>query len=299
MATAAGSSARSSDHSRTHLVSSLESFLSAEVVLLPLAYLLSAVVYGRVFFASDARAARYASPLLVASLAFHVAYLAALTIHWAQFPAATVSQGLSVVAFAVGVTYALVEWRGGERSTGFWIVSVIFFVQLLSSVLRRPEAIEQSELLRSGVFAAHAFLALMAYAAFVMAAAYGFLFLSLYRELKRGLFALFYGKLPPLAVLDRMMSGALHVGFVALTGAVAIGAVNAYRLYGDRWITDPMILLTFVTWALYALALLLRRTRQWHGRNTAVASLAGLAVILASLVIVNFVVGDFHGLGPG
>ncbi len=33
----------------------------------------------------------------------------------------------------------------------------------------------------------------------------------------------------------------------------------------------------------------------WQGRQTALASLAGLGAILFSLVAVNFVVGDFHG----
>ncbi|HUF78870.1 MAG TPA: cytochrome c biogenesis protein CcsA [Thermoanaerobaculia bacterium] len=275
-----------------------EIFLSAAIVLLPLAYLVVAIAYGRVFFAADRRTERLAPGLLLAVLTLHLAYLGALTAHLRHFPAASIAEGLSVVALAVGITYALVEWLGRERSTGFWIVSVIFFVQLLASVLRRPEAAHESEVLKSAVFAAHAFLALMAYAAFVMAAAYGFLFLELYRELKSGAFSIFYGKLPPLEVLERMMAGALHVGWIALTGAAGIGAAWAYRLYGPRWAADPIILLTLATWGLYSLALVLRRAQRWQGRQTAVVSLAGLCAILISLVVVNFVVGDFHGF-PG
>lgn len=279
-------------------MSLLELFLGAAAVLLPLGYLLAAVAYGRVFFAGGRAEERLAPRLLLATLALHLVYLAALTVKLGHFPAAGIAEGLSVVALAVGITYALVEWRGRERSTGFWIVSVVFLVQLLASLLRRPEAAGESEVLKSAAFAAHAFLALIAYAAFVMAAAYGFLFLELYRELKRGIFSLFFGKLPPLEALERMMAGALHVGFVALTGAVAIGAVGVVRLYGRQWASDPIILLTLATWTLYGVALLLRRTRQWQGRQTAVVSLAGLCAILVSLLVVNFVVGDFHGF-PG
>jgi ABC-type uncharacterized transport system permease subunit len=276
-------------------VNLLATFLSAAVVLLPLAYLLTAVAYARVFFAGDRRADRVAPWLLRGTLLLHLGYLGALTDRLDHFPAATIADGLSVVALAVGVTYALVEWRGRERSTGFWMVGIVFFVQLLASLLDRPETAHSSEVLRSAVFASHAFLALVAYAAFVMAAAYGFLFLELYRELKSGVFTLFYGKLPPLEVLERMMTGALQVGWLALTGATAIGAVWAYRLQGEGWIRDPIILLTLATWGLYGVALLLRRTQQWQGRQTAVVSLAGLGAILLSLVVVNFVVGDFHG----
>lgn len=280
-------------------MTSLETFLSAAVVLLPLAYLLAAAGYSWVFFGGDERAERVAPWLLRGALLLHLVYLGALTDHLDHFPAATIGEGLSVAAFAVGLTYVLVEWRGGERSTGFWIVTVVFLVQLLASLLDRPGPSPESTVLQSAVFASHAFLALVAYAAFFMAAAYGFLFLELYRELKSGRFSTFYGKLPPLEVLERMMTGALQVGWLALTGATVIGAAWAYRLHGAAWVRDPIILLTFATWALYGAALLLRRTRQWQGRQTAVVSLAGLGAILVSLVVVNFLVGDFHGFSGG
>ena len=141
----------------------------------------------------------------------------------------------------------------------------------------------------------HVSLALLGYAAFVVGAGYAFLFLQLYRDLKAGRFSTFYGKLPPLEVLERMMLGALWVGFVALTGAVATGALYAEQLYHNAWMRDPKILVTLATWVLYALALTLRRLRHWKGRQTAIASLAGLCAILFSLVAVNFFFTDFHG----
>jgi ABC-type uncharacterized transport system permease subunit len=274
-------------------VSPLETILGADVVLLPILYLASAGFYGWSFFTGDPRAQRLGPPVLKVTLLLHLVHLVALTVRWQQFPASTISQGLSVVAFAVGVAYVLVEWRGRERATGFWIVGIAFALQFLSSVLHRPEAVDR-EILHSPVFAAHAFLALVAYAAFVMAAAYGFLFLRLYGELKSGTFTVFYGKLPPLEVLERMMVGALQVGFGALTGTTVLGAIFAERLYGNAWLADPMIVVTLGTWVLYAAALVLRRSRRWQGRHTAVASLAGLGAILVSLVVLNFLVGDFH-----
>ena len=63
---------------------------------------------------------------------------------------------------------------------------------------------------------------------------------------------------------------------MTLTGAVATGAFWAERLYHNAWLRDPKILFTLATWVLYAAALLLRRLRRWQGRQTALASLAGL-----------------------
>ena len=272
----------------------MESALAAAVVLLPVAYLLVAVDYGFLFFSGRALSPWGASIGLHSTLALHLAYLVLLTVHWQQFPAANVSQGLSIVAFSIVVVYAIVERLGNERSTGFWLVSIAFFFTLLASLLAGPEP-PQHELLHNPLFSGHAVLALVGYAAFAVAATYAFLFLRMYRELKAGKFSLFFGKLPPLEVLERMMSGALMVGFVALTGAVVTGILWAREvLPPGEWLGDIKIVATLVTWALYAGALLLRRLRRWQGREVAIASLAGFATVLFSLFAVNIWFSDFH-----
>jgi ABC-type uncharacterized transport system permease subunit len=261
--------------------------------LLLLGYLGATVTYGVLFFTPSRGARRLAGPLLQGTVALHLGYLAALTLRWHQFPGATVSQALSVVAFAIAILYVFVEWLGGERTTGLWLVGQVLVFQLLAVVLHDPLP-PKRELFEHPLFGIHVFLALLGYAAFAVAASYGFLFLRLYRELKRARFSVFYGKLPPLEVLERMMSGALMVGFAALTGALLDGILWVQQLRRIDWQHDPMILLTLVTWALYGAALLLRRLRRWQGRQTAMASLAGLGVIVVSLVAVHALVVGFH-----
>lgn len=272
----------------------LTTLLDTANLLLPLLYLATAIAYGFVFFAAHPTAARIATPALRGTVLLHLVDLAGLAVRHHQFPAATVSQALSIVAFAVAVVYAFVEWHGRERTTGFWMVSLVFFFQLLSSVLTRPNPPDRA-IFHDPLFSTHVSLALLGYAAFVVGAAYAFLFLQLYRDLKAGRFSTFYGKLPPLEALEKMMIGALSVGFITLTGAVATGAFWAERLYHNAWLHDPKILITLATWVLYAAALALRRLQRWQGRQTALASLAGLGAILFSLVAVNFFFTDFHG----
>ena len=271
----------------------MERLLEAAIVLLPVAYLLVAVDYGFLFFTGRSLSPRSASLGLRTVLLLHLGYLVLLTVRWEQLPAANVSQGLSIVAFSVVAVYAIVEWMGDERSTGFWLVSIAFFFSLLSSVLAGTTP-PQQELLHNPIFFGHAVLALLGYASFAVAASYGFLFLRLYRELKAGKFSLFFGRLPPLEVLERMMSGALLVGFVALTGAVAAGVVWAREVLPGQWLGDTKILATLLTWGLYAGALLLRRLRRWQGREMAIASLAGFATVLFSFFAVNLWLSDFH-----
>lgn len=273
----------------------MDTVLQIASVLLPLLYLLAVGAYGFIFFAGSERAQAAARPLLLATLGAHLVALALVTLRWRQFPAATVSEALSLTAFAVAVVYALVEHRGRERSTGLWILAPAFLFQLLASLLETGGAHPDRALFHDPLFAVHASLGLVGYAAFVIAAAYGGLFLGLYREIKRRRFSTFFGKLPPLEVLERMMTQALWVGFLALTGAVVTGAVWAEQLFAERWIDDPKIGVTVVTWAFYGVALLLRHRRSWQGRQTAWASLAGFCAVLFSFVAVNLLFSDLHG----
>jgi HemX protein len=269
----------------------MQTLLGAFNLLLPIVYLLVAIDYGFLFFAAHPLAARTATPSLRATVVLHLGFLVGLGIRHGQFPAATVSQALSVVALAVALVYTFVEWRGRERSTGFWLVAMVFFFQLLSSLLWGPTPPDR-RLFQNAVFATHVSLALLGYAAFVVAAVYAFLYLQLYRDLKAGRYSTFYGKLPPLEVMERMNLGALRAGFFALSGAVIAGGFWAQR--SGYSLNDPKILVTLAIWVIYGGAILLRRLRRWQGRQTALASLAGLCVILFSLVAVNFFFTGFH-----
>ncbi|PYQ63411.1 MAG: hypothetical protein DMF53_10220 [Acidobacteria bacterium] len=276
----------------------MQTFLDIATILLPLAYLLVAIDYGFLFFASQPFAERTATPALRGTVLLHFAYLVGEVVQWKQLPAATVPQALSVVAFAVAVVYVFVEWHGRARTTGFWLVSLVFFFQLLSTILGAMlthSSPPDRAIFHDPFFSLHVSLALLGYAAFVVSAAYAFLFLQLYRDLKAGRFSTFYGKLPPLEVLEKMMIGAIWVGFVTLTGAVATGAFWAERLPNTPSLHDPKILFTLAIWALYGAALLMRKLRRWQGRQTALASLTGFGVILFSLMAVNLFLTGFHG----
>jgi len=275
----------------------VQTFLDIATILLPLAYLLVAIDYGFLFFASQPFAERTATPALRGTVLLHLAYLLGEVVRWRQLPAATVPQALSVVAFAVAVVYVFVEWHGRARTTGFWLVSLVFFFQLLSTILAAMlthSSPPDRAIFHDPFFSLHVSLALLGYAAFVVAAAYAFLFLQLYRDLKAGRFSTFYGKLPPLEVLEKMMIGAIWVGFVTLAGAVVTGVLWSERTNTGS-LSDPKILFTLAIWALYGAALLMRRLRRWQGRQTALASLTGFGVILFSLMAVNLFLTGFHG----
>ena len=139
---------------------------------------------------------------------------------------------------------------------------------LLSSLLVRPEPPPQRELLDNPLFFGHVSLALVGYAAFAVAATYGFLFLrALPRAQGRHLLAL----LRQAAAARGARAHDVGRAHGRLRGAHRRGrspaSVWAQKLYRRRLArATSRSSLTFVTWALYAGALLLRRLRRWQGR---------------------------------
>ena len=181
------------------------------------------------------------------------------------------------------------------------MLSMAGVLEILSALLRQP-APPDIEIFHNPIFATHTGFGIVGYTGFVTAAIYGFLFLRLYHEIKRHRFSLFFDKLPPLEVLERMMMGALLAGFIAFTGTVVSGAVMAEvvigesgtQLFGERWFLDPKMMATFAIWGFYGLTLLMRRVRHWQGRQMAMASLAGVAAIFFSLIGINLFFTEVH-----
>ena len=271
----------------------MNTVLEIAPIALLLSYALLGVDYGMLFFTGRSPARKLGTPALWLVILCHITYLAALTLRWHQFPAATVAQAFTILAFAVALIYGVLEQVGRERASGFWILSQATAFQALAVVLQTP-APPHREAFESPLFGIHIFFALVGYASFAVAAGYGFLFLRLYRELKRGRFSVFYGKLPPLEVLEKMLVGGLTFGFCALSGGLVSGAVFLSQTQPESWLTDPTILVTLATWCLYGFSLFLRHLGRWQGRQTAIASLAGLGIILGSLVLVRLLLSGFH-----
>ena len=66
--------------------------------------------------------------------------------------------------------------------------------------------------------------------------------------------------------------------------------------WGGRWLTDPKIVATVVTWLVYAVLFRLRTAGRRHGREMALVALVGLVCVLFSFLGVHLVAHSIHGL---
>jgi ABC-type uncharacterized transport system permease subunit len=130
----------------------------------------------------------------------------------------------------------------------------------------------------------HVGLVLAAFAAFTLAAGLAGLYLWQERRLKRREPHVLRQRAPSQEALDRLTARTIVFGVPALTLGLAVGIA---RLSVEGGGFDALMGVAVGVWAAYAAFLFLRFEAGWRGRKTAYLALAGIVLVVASLVPVS------------
>jgi len=263
-------------------------------ILLPVLYVSCLFLYGFLFVHAGAWQGRRCRLLLRSTLGIHLLYLALVALACGRLPMTNLYEALSFLAFAIAAVYAYLEQRVKDESAGVFILAFVFLFQILSSAFVTHES-HLSPMLQGWGFALHVVLALLSYAALAISAVFSAMYLMLYYEIKRHRFGLIYSRLPSLDVLGTLCYQGARVGFVLLTLAIFSGVVWSHQVLSVAWYKDAKGIVALVTWLVYGVLLVLKSRWRWHGLRVAYFSLAGFAVILFSLMVVNLFLTGFHG----
>ncbi len=250
-------------------------------------------VYGLTFFGDFPRLARLKTPALIVTVTLHCVYLIVRTFAFDHPPITSVFEIMTVLAASIAIGYTYIELRTKASATGFFILFLAFAFQTASSAFIRPR-FDIPEYLHSIVLGFHVSAALLGYTAISLSAAYGFLYLMLYHEIKSSRFGLIYNRLPNLEMLETMSHRAEVFGFVALGVAIVIGVIWLPRVFHDFSYWDPKLVGTLVIWCLYALALGAKRRLGWQGRKTMIITLVAFCFVFLSMTVINLSLSGFH-----
>jgi ABC-type transport system involved in cytochrome c biogenesis permease subunit len=260
---------------------------------LPILYFVTVWLYAKGFFSDQKLADRLKTPLLCATLLTHLLYFALRAEYLRHPPIISIFELMSVLSFSIALAYLYLETRTRVRGTGYFILNLSFFFQLVSSLFIRDE-VDVNPVLRSNWLGFHVTSALLGYAAIAISAVYGFLYLMLYHEIKASRFGVIYKKLPSLEVLEEMSFRATLFGFTLLTIAIAMGVLWLPRAFRNFSYFDPKLIGTFLIWLLYGGGLLAKRVIGWKGRKMMVLSLSAFGLAIFSLTIINIFFSEFH-----
>lgn len=123
----------------------------------------------------------------------------------------------------------------------------------------------------------HVAFVLVAFAGFTMSAALAAIYLWQERALKQRRAWVLRHVAPSLVTLETLVTRTILVGLPCLTVGIVTGLI---RLGRDGVELDVLMIVTLVTWVVYAVFLLLRYEAGWRGRRAAYLALTGFALVL-------------------
>jgi ABC-type uncharacterized transport system permease subunit len=193
----------------------------------------------------------------------------------------------SLLGLAVASLFFLVWWLYDAVSLGIFAVPATFFLVFIPA-LGPDRYTFPSEGVRVSWLVAHIAALLISYVALSFSMLASVLYLVQERRIKskhkpgQDSWWAPLDWLPPLDTLERIAHATLEFGFPCMTVGLVIGSVLAQETpLGASYFLDPKIIASFISWAVYVLLLLVRRSAGLRGRKAAYLSGAVFAVMIA------------------
>jgi ABC-type transport system involved in cytochrome c biogenesis permease subunit len=203
-----------------------------------------------------------------------------------HFPANDFFETMSLCAWLVTIVFLASYWRYKAESLSVFVFPLVF-VMTLTAALSNPVTRWSSEAVRSTWLTVHIVLALLGYAALLFTAAAAVAYLMQERELKlkskqkRS----FIRILPPLGMLDELISRSLGAGFAFITVSIVIIIIWSYISYGTSWINNGLLFTSFITWGIYLALIFFRVSAGWRGRKAAILAIIALCCSAATWIV--------------
>lgn len=205
-------------------------------------------------------------------------------------PFITIAESLTLGMGVSVLLYLLVQLRTDKvRPLGVLVMPVAFSLMGWAGTLRTAPNEKLVPALQSGWLWVHIVGATTGFAAVLVAAALGLLYLL--KERRQGGL---YERLPDLNGLDGLSYRFVVGGFTLYGVMIVSGAFWADQVKGSFWNWDPVEVWSLISWLTYGIYLHLRITFGWRGRRLAIYSLAAMAAMIVSYWGIPFTMETFH-----
>ncbi len=265
-----------------------------------IAFYLGVILYSvasTLFFLDLARregvslAAAWGPRVLGIGALMHASHVVSASLLSRVCPVESLHFALSLSALMAVGGYLLLQKRLRLHAIGVFVapLALTFLVGAQFVAQNQPaEGVPRS------LLAAHITANVLGVGLFLLAGAAGGFYLMQERRLKAKRVNWLTAKLPPLDALDHTGHRLLLAGFPLLTFGVVTGAVFVGELGTGGLAAVLRAALGYATWLLVAGVLVLRAFAGWRGRRAAYGTLAGVACVLA--VVVLYIIQESTGV---
>ena len=262
-------------------------------ILLPFLYFVTFAVYFLDFTKESKFFNRSKRIALFASISTHLFYLALRTFEFQHPPITSKFEIFSILAFAIGFSFFLLELISEVHKTGVFVIGISVFFQVLSTIFILDNY-EVKEVLRNNLLGLHVISALLGYAGFTVSAVYGILFTIMYKQIKRNKFGKIFVQLPSLELLEKLSFYSVIIGFLLLTFAISIGIIWLPQAFSDFTYLDPKLISTTIVWLIFGTGILTKLVGNWYGKKVIKFFLIGYALTILSMFLANVILPSFH-----
>jgi cytochrome c-type biogenesis protein CcsB len=230
---------------------------------------------------------------LFSALAGFVSHVAVIALRWSATgvsPFISTSESLTLGVFMTVLLFLIFQFSTKKiRPLGVLVMPVAFVLMGWAGTLIKEVAANLAPALQSAWIWVHIVGASTGFAAVMIAAGLGLLYL-----LKEKNSGALYDKLPDLATLDMFSYRFVAGGFIFYSLMMVSGCFWANQVKGNYWNWDPVEVWSLVSWLTYGIYLHLRITFGWRGRKSAWYALIALFAMIVSYWGIPFTVETFH-----
>ncbi len=221
------------------------------------------------------------SYLLLGALIAHLFYLAEGVITgWLRLDT---PEAVAVVLGWLVAGSAFIKWRWGGMSAPSGFLLPLSAAFLVFALFEKPTYLPSE--LRRDMLLMHVALMVGGYLLLMLAFATALVHLLTRWSLKRKRSLSLLDRLPPLELTDRLTSQLVLVGFPLLTLGMLVGMVWA-RWEGRAAWSDPKVVASFLTWAIFGAYLHARFVRRWEaGALNWILIIGSLCLLVTFLVV--------------
>lgn len=230
---------------------------------------------------------------LLSALAGFVPHATFIGMRWAATgvsPFISISESLTLGVFMTVLLFLVFQFSTGRiRPLGVLVMPVAFVLLGWAGTLMKEVAKTLAPALQSGWIWVHIVGASAGFAAVLIAAGLGLLYL-----LKEKSAGGIYDKLPDLNAIDILAYRFVAGGFILYGLMMVSGCFWSNQVKGSYWNWDPVEVWSMVSWLTYGIYLHLRITMGWRGRKLAWYALIALIAMIISYWGIPFSVETFH-----
>ena len=227
------------------------------------------------------------------TLIVHTFYLIERSFVFDHLPITNQFEIFTILAFAIGFTYFLLELLTDIRGTGVFILVFALIFQVISALFIKDEYIVK-EVLKNYPLGIHVINALLGFAGISVSAAYSIMYLLQYKNLQTHKYYLIFDRLPNLEILEKLSYYSMIIGFVLLTIAIAIGFIWLPSAFPDFKFYDPKIISTAIVWLIFGTGILLHIMGRLYGKKISYFSITGFIVAVLSVALSGVIYSSFH-----